>query len=568
MTLSDHARTPVVMTGETPGELVQIETGFRAFSPGDFRPTPSWDRLERILSGNGGCYGLYGPRGSGKSWLMLKAIDYASKRGGMGLWFPCPSEYDADEFLSSLSDNLANAIEQRFVSNDLLSNILTGVRRVLIAIAAIPLAIAIVVYLIRLFSGRIMSTHQIVALLPSWLWIIVLVAIYLLLPLFGLQFIRTLRSPGRLVRDATALRERIRFTASLKSGAELGLGGGAKSFTASLKRSREKALAERPTTIASLVFDFRNLAEAMARIMKPIVIGIDELDKLPDPAAARSLLRDIKGIFEVTGVHFLVSVSEEAAAALQLGTLQVEGRNVFNSSFYTIIELPPLEESLTRELLKARGYDTDEDQTYALCLVSAGNQRDLVRIADATLGQYVGRSKASEGEITKASEGEIICWTMKEESSALLAEIIRYSPTSSSKPVDEKAKSGAWQALSPAYFKSVDSFVSLGREDIGKYWTASWQDASWASVNEPWRRLLVRLFVSANWLELCDKVHSSRDSTAKRSIFMDLLNVMIMAGQDAGVARLMLEIRFGEDLSAEYQAPPEISPKASTDGSV
>ena len=53
-----------------------------------------------------------------------------------------------------------------------------------------------------------------------------------------------------------------------------------------------------------------------------MVIGIDELDKINDPEAVRALLRDIKGILEVTGVHFLVSVSEEAAAALQLGTLQ------------------------------------------------------------------------------------------------------------------------------------------------------------------------------------------------------------------------------------------------------
>lgn len=547
MGLSDHAKAPVMLTGNNPGGLRQAETGFRAFSPDDFSPTPSWRRLERILGGNGGCYGLYGPRGSGKSWLMLNAIYYASKKGGMGLWFPCPSKYDANAFLSSLSDNLASAIERRFVSNDLQSNIVAAARRILIAIFAIPLAIAIIVFLVRSLSGRAISDSQVIALLPIGLWITALVALYLLIPLYALQFFRSLSSSGRLARDATALRERIRFTANLKSGAELGVGGNTKPFAASFRRSREKALAERPTTIASLVFDFRNLAEAMANVMAPIVIGIDELDKLPDPDEARSLLRDIKGIFEVTGVSFLVSVSEEAAAALQLGTLQVRGRNEFNSSFYTIIELPPLQEDLTRALLKARGYDTDEDQTYALCLVSAGNQRDLVRIADATLGQHADPSMASDGEI--------ISLTMKEESSALLTEIIRYPVTSDSKPVDEKAKSGAWLALSPEYFKSIDSFVSLGREAISKYWAASWQDASWARVSEPWRRLLVRLFVSAKWLELFDKAHSSHDSSVRRSIFEDLLKVMIMAGQDAGVARLMLEIRFGGDLNGEYHAP-------------
>jgi hypothetical protein len=35
----------------------------------------------------------------------------------------------------------------------------------------------------------------------------------------------------------------------------------------------------------------------------PIVIGINELDKLPTPTAALALLRDMKGIFEVTGAR-------------------------------------------------------------------------------------------------------------------------------------------------------------------------------------------------------------------------------------------------------------------------
>jgi hypothetical protein len=321
---------------QRPGtELPRSETGFRTFSPRDFRPTPSWYRLSRILEGNGGCYGLYGPRGSGKSWLMLAAIDYAYKNQGMGLWFPSPSEYDANAFLSSLSDNLANAVERRFVRNDTLYNVLTLARRVLIAIGALLLALGIIVYLVRSISSHAQSVDP---FRPDWIWISFVVVAVLLVALFAEQLLRSLSPAGVLIREATGLRERIRFTASLKSGAEMGVGSSAKSLAASLKTSQEKALSERPTTIASLVFDFRNLAEDLARVMRgPIVVGIDELDKLPNPASARSLLRDIKGIFEVTGVHFLVSVSEEAAAALQLGTLQTGGRNEFNSSFYTII---------------------------------------------------------------------------------------------------------------------------------------------------------------------------------------------------------------------------------------
>ena len=274
------------------------------------------------------------------------------------------------------------------------------------------------------------------------------------------------------------------------------------------------------------------------------MIGIDELDKLPTPAAARALLRDIKGIFEVTGVHFLVSVSEEASAALQLGTLQSGGRNEFNSSFYTIIEMPPLGFSSAEQLLRARGYAVNDNQTCALCLVSAGNQRELVRIADATLGRD-----------PELSGGDIISRTMKAESWALLAEIIRSSPTSGSKPLSSEAKSGAWKALSSAYFESVNSFVSLGREAIVKYWDVPWQERSWESVSEPWRRLLVRLFVSANWLDLCSSGAYVSDDSMRCSVFADMLDIMDMAGKDAGVARLVLKARFGENLSGEYQKP-------------
>src|SRR5579859_1682466 len=89
-------------------------TPFRSFSIEDFRETPSWARLTDILGATGGCYGLYGPRGSGKTWLMLRAIAKADQENGLGLWFPCPGGYGASEFLAALSDALAKAVEQRF----------------------------------------------------------------------------------------------------------------------------------------------------------------------------------------------------------------------------------------------------------------------------------------------------------------------------------------------------------------------------------------------------------------------------------------------------------------------
>ena len=131
----------------------------------------------------------------------------------------------------------------------------------------------------------------------------------------------------------------------------------------------------------------------------PVIIGIDELDKMQKPEAVQALLRDIKGIFEVTGAHFLVSVSEEAAASLQLGTLQRGGRNEFNSSFYTVLELPPLNVAETEQLLTGRGYNVTSNEASALCLIAAGNQRELIRITDSTIGKQGGDYGSPEAEL-------------------------------------------------------------------------------------------------------------------------------------------------------------------------
>ena len=84
---------------------------------------------------------------------MLKAIDYAYKENGMGLWFPSPSEYDANAFLSSLSDNLASSIERLFVRNNTLYNLAVGVRKFLMAIVAVLVAIGIIIYVANSFSS-------------------------------------------------------------------------------------------------------------------------------------------------------------------------------------------------------------------------------------------------------------------------------------------------------------------------------------------------------------------------------------------------------------------------------
>jgi hypothetical protein len=519
-------------------------TPLRTFSTTDFRETPSWQRLKRILAGNGGCYGLYGPRGAGKSWLMMMAISWAKGEDGLGLWFPCPSQYDSSAFLSALSDNLANEVEHQFVRNSTFMLALRRSRMLLSVTISVPAIVAVVTYVVRSLTVRSQS-GSIFSAIPAWLWLIVGLAVVLLAATYVAQFVWDSQPTGRLVREAIAFRERIRFTASLKLGAEYGLSGGS-SLAATVRRSQEKALDERPTTVASLVYDFRNLARLIVDALGgPLVIGIDELDKIEKTELVRALLRDIKGIFEVAGVHFLVSVSEEALAALQLGPLQTGGRNEFNSSFYTIIELPPLDPADTRDLLQRRKPDLTDSQAQILCLLAAGNHREIIRMAE------VSTSRPASA-IADADQALIIS-TLEEESAAVLQDVIRSSTADNPAALSDEAQAGAWSALPRSSFSSVEAFVALGNAAILKYWQPDWSDDRWHRAEESWRRLLIRLFVAASVIAAKGR-SGDLSPLSGDSAIADLRDVLIMATHNAGVARLMLQARFGQNLSRPYQA--------------
>lgn len=496
--------------GELSGDNEQVEQGspFRSFSAKDFQTNVSWLRVKRILAGNGGCYGLYGPRGSGKSWLMLNAIDQVQRDGGLGLWFPCPSEYEAEAFLAMLADNLANLVERRYDRGGLRATLTRPLQTVLSLIVAVPLAITAVVYAVHSLSGRN------VVRLPTAAWIAVAVAALLLAGLTGVQLAWERGRTGRLVSEATSLRERIRFTVRTRLGTDIDLGGGSP-IAGRLRRKRERELDERPVTVASLVFEFRRLAELIAATTgHGVVIGIDELDKIEDPKAVVRLLRDIKGIFEIENVTFLVSVSEEAAAALQTGTLRASGRNEFNSSFYTVIELAPLDPDGTAELLEHRRAGISERRAHLLCLLAAGNPREVIRLAERTL--------------PLADDNLLLIVTLRDEVDGLMRELIAST-------YDETSIATTWEMFPARAFVSAEAFTELSTRAI----------LIWEERDEAWRRVFIRLFVAG--------VVIRDDSDAE--VIRDLLDVMLMATRNATVARLMLRERFGQELDGPYRKP-------------
>jgi len=546
---------PSVLTSDVNGESAQHPqpvTGqaiFRNFCLQDFRPNESWRSLEQILHGNGGCFGLYGPRGSGKSWLMHRAIDEVEGNGGLGLWFPCPRRYNSSDFLLMLSDNLANAVERRLARSKAVISALTRMRNlVAIAVTAL-LTFALILHGAFGMAAQsrisIHDTSSFTEIFPAWLWICIAAAAILAVIAGIIIFIYNTASKGSLLYEATALRERIRFTESLKLSADFGISA-SQGIAPHLARSRERTLNERPATDASLVFDFRNLAgHIVSELKKPLVICVDELDKIEDTDEVRSLLRDIKGIFEVGETVFLVSISEEAAASLQIGALQTGGRNELNSSFYSVVALSPLDPGEADQLLRGRGFgQTTPRLACALCLFAGGNRRELVRMAD-TCAIYSRRLQVPLDEHT-------IIGLLAEESFALLQEITRNLPEPNAANADEDVKYRAWMALPREVFRTVDGFIELGTSAIRDLWEPQWVNDEWANVREPWRRLLIRLFVAARVLPPSNNV-TAACLLDDYSAALGLQDILIMATRDSGMARLMLLASFGSDLSDRYR---------------
>ncbi len=190
------------------------------------------------------------------------------------------------------------------------------------------------------------------------------------------------RYPGllELRTEASEQLRRIRFLQTYtrgwsgKIGLPLGSDGG---WNASVQR------AEQNLTHPEVVESFRGLAERSARtlidggIIGRLVIAVDELDKIAEPAQAHELVNDIKGIFDVPNCLFLVSVSEDAMSAFERRGIPV--RDAFDSAFTQMVRMDHFTLAESRRWLSRRLLGVPEQFTHLLHCLSGGLPRELRR---------------------------------------------------------------------------------------------------------------------------------------------------------------------------------------------
>jgi len=147
--------------------------------------------------------------------------------------------------------------------------------------------------------------------------------------------------------------------------------------------SRSAAQAEQPHSYPEIVDEFRNFARTVAEEShlhyQRVFIGIDELDKIGSAEKAEQFLNEIKGIFGIPHVYFMVSVSDDALTAFERRGLPL--RNAFDSSFDEIMYVGALSYDESRRLLYRRVIGLSEPYV-ALCHCLAGGlARDVIRAA-------------------------------------------------------------------------------------------------------------------------------------------------------------------------------------------
>jgi hypothetical protein len=482
-----------------------------------FLEHPTWRSLLRILQARGGgSYGLSGPRGAGKTWMMEKARRWAKQGKGLGVWFPSPSEYEAMAFLGAISDVVASHYEAYY--DDLTGRPTRASRRryLLVSTTGLMLIYAAAAILFAGFTGFLDFTQ----LSP---YTFVAIALFVPGALLFRNAISRRRADqeglGRIRRAAEELRLQVRYIVTTKESSEIGAEGGRGGLTARLKRARERELVERPATLSSLIQNFRAFVELMAAgIDGPVVIAIDELDKMSDAARVSQLLRDIKGIFDIPGAYFLVSLSDEAARALGLGAVRT--RNEFNSSFYAVVPLPPLTPEQCLAMLRQRATDFDKPTGLAIGVMTGGVPREIVRVAERVQDSP---SLSPERAVRIAMEEELDAFT--------------YQVLATADP-QKNAAADIRDGERLALFDSVEGARSGLRGNPSRLcsllidaWDLNAGCESWRlQFQEEWRRVLVRLGVAALIMEQPARLLDAHE-------IAELQETVKLAARSAAVAR-------------------------------
>ena len=372
-------------------------------------PTRVAAELDGLIGRVGGAsIGVAGPRGSGKSTLLREYCeedtsptrDYQKSDSARRAWgdlrcvIAAPVDYVARDFVLHLFATFCRAVIGRYGRK---TGSITGVTQRAI-LRRQDRQLASILLWRAIFYGASATAllywentiARWLAVPSAWVWyaavavicLAILDAVRVCAPRITRRPRRASRGDGKaLAAEARKHLSRIRYLQTYTSewSGALSLARG----SAKGEHKRGVSRAEQPLNYPEIVDNFRDFASKVAKEVHStgnrVFIGVDELDKIGSAEQAERFLNEIKGVFGVSNLYFMVSMSNDALTAFERRGLPL--RDAFDSSFDEIIEVGPLDYVESRRLLYRRVIGLTEPYV-ALCHCLAGGlPRELIRFA-------------------------------------------------------------------------------------------------------------------------------------------------------------------------------------------
>lgn len=349
----------------------------KLFDPEYEVPVEATERFRTTLESlESGSVGVAGPRGVGKTTLIGAACDgrIGEEDGfrGRGMLVSAPVRYAGQDFIRFIfarlcmdtiepSERERRLVARREANRLSYRNWLVGVTGVLL-ISVIVLGVISIVRDAAMFDlilpfGGLAGFFGLMALgIHRWPW------------LSGAWFEDPLKD---LAKEYL---ERLRFieTFSEERSSELAAKG------AKLTSKRGVSRASLAWTLPEVIHHYRDLAARRAE-RRPLLIGIDELDKMASSEDARSFLNEMKSLFDQPGVFYLVSISEDALSDFERRGQPI--RDVFDSVFSEVLHLRYLNLEESSRLLKRRAISIPPPWPALFHSLAGGLPRESLRVA-------------------------------------------------------------------------------------------------------------------------------------------------------------------------------------------
>ncbi len=367
--------------------------------------TTSSGKLEAMFARlSAGSFGISGDRGAGKSTLLRRACDerilVGKDRPRVGVLVAAPVRYEAAEFVPFLFASLCLELLQPVEDVERRKRALRAQRRATLLLwLTVSVAVGLSVLVIvspdwnKLFGS------------PNFLTVTV-VAIAIALATFVVpRVVREFRAARRMLGEDELLArareelEHLRWSESRSEelsselNAKVAKIGGKSGVTRSAKA----------VTLPELIHRYRRF---VARIAEegPVIIGIDELDKMASTDDARRFLNDIKTLFGMPRVFNLVSLSDDAMSEYERRGLPI--RDVLDSVFDEILRVEYLTDEESERLLRRRVIGMPAPFAALAHTLSGGLPREMLRVARQAVRASEDRSRNDLAGVAAAVIGE------------------------------------------------------------------------------------------------------------------------------------------------------------------